>query len=499
MRRLWFCFLGFSLTLSQEPSRFYLRKSISYYDGILLPNDISVPAPFIELAKDKLKQAIFLARFDYNQLPQTLQVKAERAIAGMSSVTVEELGSALERLFVPEIVKILSIQRDFRALELVNQEERINFLTTKAKESGVTADDLEKVMNAAYLFIPFITAYSRAVQGNRIDINIEGGIIWYHILTRSDPPRLIPLVKKSSRAFGSAMLGKKYYEFVWAGKEFNAEEFATLNAIRAYVKNLQTFTRLIPEFRLTAEIVSVDKGNITFKLGTKEGLKMDDKFDIVEFLEDTSGIVKTKSIGCALITKVANNQDTSTIRYSKAKTFIGYAEPGMLVLERPRLPIEIALRFISYPLERKGIQIQNLGIELGLDFSVSNLFRIPHFYVPFNLGYGFENHDNPPNRYYEIGLGLAKKFYLPRFSIGPLVKTKLVSDTSKAGFGVEFSGVGEFYLTPDLALGLKGGYGLGEITEELKPKGLVWSIHFSYQPPFLPFDPLGFLRGILGI
>lgn len=202
--------IGSLITLnSQEPVRFFLRKSISYYDGILLPSNISISNSTIDLTKTKLKQALFLERFDYNNLPQNLQAKADAAIAGLSNPTPEQIGNALKDVFLPELVKILSINRELRTKTFVDQQERINFLTTKAKESGITADDLEKVMNAGYLFIPFITSYTRNVQGYRIDVNIEGGIIWYNISATSDPPRLITLVKKSSSAFGTAIMGKK--------------------------------------------------------------------------------------------------------------------------------------------------------------------------------------------------------------------------------------------------------------------------------------------------
>jgi hypothetical protein len=491
--------IGFFVTIpSQEPSRFFLRKSISYYDGILLPKNVGIPAATIELTRTKVKQALFLERFDYNILPQALQNKADAAIAGLSSPSVERLGKALEDILMPEIVKILSINRELRAKEFVDQQERINFLTTKAKETGITADDLEKVMNAAYLFIPFISSYNHEVEDHRIEANIEGGIIWYHVSTSIDPPRLVPLVEKSSSAFGTAIIGKKYHEFVWGGEEMNAKEFATLTAVQAYVKNLQTLTRQIPEFKLSAEIITARSGRLSFKLGTKEGLKIDDKLDIVEFFEDTAGILKAKSIGCALVTKVVNNQaETKMIQYSEARQFMGRAEPGMLVLERPRLPIDLGFRFVSFPLKQNNNIIQNYGGEFGLDFNVSSLFKIPHFYFPLSFGIGFpENFDY----YYEIGLGLLKKFYLPRFGFGPLIKGKVAGISSQnPGFSAEFSGIGEFYITPDFSFGVKAGYCLGEITSQIKPEGLIWSVYLSYNPPTLPFDPLGFLRGISGI
>jgi hypothetical protein len=483
---------------SQEPSRFFLRKSISYYDGILLPKKISIPQATIDLTKTKLKQALFLERFDYNYLPQTLQEKADAAIAGLGAVTVERLGKALEDVFIPEIVKVLAINRELRTKEFVDQQERINFLTTKAKESGITADDLEKVMNAAYLFIPFITSYTRTVEGFRININIEGGIIWYHISTTSEPVRLIPLVQKSSSAFGTAIIGKKYHEFWLGGEELNAEEFATLSAVQAYVKNLQTLTREIPEFRLSAEIVSAVGSKIEFKLGSKEGIKLDDKFDIVEFFEDTSGIPKPKSLGCALIAKVANNKDTTKeIRYSEAICFVGRGEPGMIVVERPRLPIEIAARFVSFPLKRSGKQVQNLGGELGLDFNISNPIGIPHFFIPLSFGYGVPNDEN---WYFEVSLGILKKFHIARFALGPLVKGKFArTSSSDYGPGVEVGGIAELALSPDFLFGGRGGYGWGSLNNQIRTEGLTWSVYLSYNPPTLPFDPFSFLIGYLGL
>lgn len=85
--------------------------------------------------------------------------KVRKEFSSLNSPTIEQVKEIIDKNFAPMIIKILEIEKEMRTKEFVNRLERKNFLTTKAKEIGITADDLEKIMNAAYVIIAYIDKY----------------------------------------------------------------------------------------------------------------------------------------------------------------------------------------------------------------------------------------------------------------------------------------------------------------------------------------------------
>lgn len=470
-----------------EPPQTILRKSISYYEGIIKGKSVSLPEEVENDLVLKLNKTLTLDRFDYNPIPVNLQTNLTDEIANVDSLTLDELGRALDKVFVPEIVKILKASKELRAKKFVTSEERNNFLTNKAKEIGVTADDIEKVMNAAYVYIPFISNYGVAVKGDKVIVSLNGGIIWYNVATVFSPPRVVPVTQKTNRAFGIAKNGKIYID-IKTKRPIDAVQYATNSAIKAFSRNLEAISKDIPEFRLSADVFSAFGNKSLFKLGKKEGIRVDDKFNVVEFYEDEDGIRRPKNVGCVLVSKVADNKDTTKteIVYSSARNIIGTAEPGMTLLERPRMPIDVLIGYSGFPNSAWGLNVE-------FDYNMGRYMGISQLYIPISLlvseySYGGETEYSLN----EIGTGLIKKFYWKRLSFGLQGGAKMHLKTNE--FRPEVDGILEFRLSPDIVIGGRGGYSFGNWL-----KGVAWSAHVGYNPPTLPFDPFDAIRGLLGI
>ncbi|MEO0112915.1 MAG: hypothetical protein ABIK80_03030 [candidate division WOR-3 bacterium] len=455
-----------------ETNSTYLRKSISYYEGFIIQKNLNIPKNFLDTLFSNLKKVIFLERFDYNPIPKYLQEKVNYQMEKFDALDLERISQVLEKEFVPEIVKILDAAKEIRAKEFVGSEERINFLTTKAKEIGVTADDIEKVLNAGYIFVPFINGYSLTREKDLIIVKLNGGLIWYHISMRFSPPKVIPIVKKSTSVFGSGVIKSTY---LWGGRIISAEEYAQYSAMSAFLKNLEVLTKEIPDFRLSSDIISTYRDEITFRLGNKEGIKVDDKFNIVEFYEDEEGIRKPKNVGYCLVSKVGNNKIDRN-NYSIAKRYLGKSEAGMTLLERPRLPIDILLRFV--------ILKEKFGVDLEFDYNIGRYFYFPQFFTTFNLMLGPEK-GTDSLEIKEFGFGLIKRFNFYMLSFGLEGKGKITKERIKP----ELKGILEFFLLADLKLGGKVGY----------DGDLNYGFHISYNPPTLPFDPFAIFRGLFGL
>jgi hypothetical protein len=451
-------FLIFFFNFS-ETTKTYLRKSISFYEGFIVQKNLNIPAHLLDTLFFHLKKTIFLERFDYNPIPLYLQEKVANQLSKLDTLDLEKISKILEKEFLPEIVKILDVAKELRAKEFVSREERINFLTSKAKEIGVTADDIEKVLNAAYIFVPFINGYSQTQEKDLITINLSGGIIWYNISFRFSPPKVIPIVKKTTQAFGVSNI-----------KKLNANQFAFYSAMNAFLKNLEIITREIPDFRLSADILSTYRNEIYFNLGKKDGIRVDDKFNIVEFYEDEKGIRKAKNVGYSMVTKI---EETKAV----AKSYLGRCEAGMTLLERPRLPLDLVFRFAF--LEK------SYGVDFEFDYNVGRYFNLPQFFTSFNLLFGPEPERNDSIGLKEIGFGLIKKFNFYFLSFGLEGKGKITDE----GIKPEGKGILEFFILPDFKFGGKVGY----------DGKLNYGFHLTYNPPNLPFDPFSLFRGLLGI
>jgi len=185
------------------------------------------------------------------------------------------------------------------------------------------------VMNSAYIYLPVLTGYKReeGKQEGRYIYTIEGGIIWFYINMSGTTPQVMLKVAKTT-----------------VSKGFGSDEFAYESAVKNFARNLGVATRDISEFKLSAPISEAEGGNISFKLGIKEGIKTDECFLVGEWVADGSGDLRFVTDGWARVGRVADNRDNKWAKSSAWAVKRGSWAPGMMVVEHPRLPIDIAVK-----------------------------------------------------------------------------------------------------------------------------------------------------------
>ena len=71
------------------------------------------------------------------------------------------MADILNETVVSKIIEVIDKYSLQRAQLLVDDAARMSFVTTKAKELGITADEIEKVFNSAYVYVAYISNYSR--------------------------------------------------------------------------------------------------------------------------------------------------------------------------------------------------------------------------------------------------------------------------------------------------------------------------------------------------
>jgi len=546
---------GFAAVRPVSAQPRYERKSISFIDALWLttPQARRIESRYVGVILTEIKQQIEMPRFDFNPLPEALISEFAAAANTRSSLTIDDLAGLMQEKLVPPILEIVEGALQTRGGELVSEEKRQLFLASKAKELGITLEEIEKVMNAAYIFLPALSDYSleKSKDSDRWTCKLAGGIIWYHIDLSSGTPVVRLRVKHSTESMG-----------------FGSKEFAVESAASNFARNLQTATRAIAEFTLSAPIVEVLGRDITFPLGRKEGLGLDDPLWVGEWMAVGDGNVKFVKRGWARVGKVADNRSKPNERSSAWAVRRESWSPGMQVKEHPRLGIDIAVKTGLYQFKHREGYIpligdylwvkepfdgMTFGFDLDAQVNIANIvnkrqtFFIVggHFLFPpaeYEGGSYFADITTNPPLVWGIQSGFMRRFYIGQWALSAEIEAaaRFYSIEQTFSYGSWLAGYTDYTLiirnhtfgfqtvlnleyasTPDLNYGLRIGWrafptsdvwtyelkpgSKGDLTPiigyplpEISHSGMTIGVYCHFTPPQLPFDPVKLLQGAMG-
>jgi len=335
----------------------YNRKSISslgkvWHEGELKNLDESYEKYINEYVK--------APRFDYNNLPINILNKFYKEALNASDL--DGIERALERTVIEEIVEILNdpdIQKN-RALALKDESDFQSFAATKAKSLSITTEELIVLMNSAYIYLPFVT-YSKPSRlqliprmYDRFKYKVEGGIIWWNIKVDSNGTTKIKKVI-TVKGQGVATRNIGIFQFLndlvvltggmQARMHGNVVDRAMTpenimknlydTATKDFIQNLSIHMQEFADFiKLSGQIVESAGKNYNIEIGKKEGLQLDQGFNVVDFYEE-EGLMKAKKIGFGRVIKIGDNTNNPK-SYSIVKHKIGkVASEGSVLTERP--------------------------------------------------------------------------------------------------------------------------------------------------------------------
>ena len=114
------------------------------------------------------------------------------------------------------------------------------------------------------------------------------------------------------------------------------------------MRNLEVATKSIPEFKLGGPVVEMEGGKAKLVLGKKEGIRLDDRMYAAEFSIDESGKMSQDNVGFLRISSVSDNREVDAL--STCSLVGGTCDVGMLLIENPRLGLDITAGFGISPL-----------------------------------------------------------------------------------------------------------------------------------------------------
>lgn len=511
-------FSTFALTEEEENAAnkeagAYERKSISYANTLWLMDGSTrrMPVDYISPILSKVKNSVEMKRFDYNPLPASLTSlftnEANSHASSDKETMVDTITAVMNRTLVPKIIEIVDAEKEMRALGLLTEQQQNSFITDKAKETGITATELKAVMNSAYIYLPVARRYRewRDKGDTTYHASIEVGVIWWNIEVSDSVSKANIIHSEFIRGSASTKIGKSY---IHAGRPVGYKKKAMLEMLGEVGMNLRVATKEIDQFKLSSQIGEKSFASATFFIGEDEGVRVDDKYLIMEKTELSDGTVKDEKAGWVRVTKVGLNGEKNK---SKASIVSGVPAIGTELKEYPRIPIDISLKGRNYRFsvdpDKKPVHdtlyddtyryIRNLGLndgwgaQLQLSVNLGRMFDVPQFFLSAEMGIGFLSptgsiltNDSSSSSlsadslfHYSIAFGgsITKKFYIRRFGLvlDPLIGAQYLflegperndGDTNyktrwkNYSIGVLPRGGIEVALAPSVNIGVSAGY-----------------------------------------
>jgi len=306
----------------------------------------------------------------------------------------------------------------------------------------------------------------------------------------------------------------------------------------------------------------LEKGfmNVSFDLGKNEGVKIDDKYHIVEMVEESNGTISQKKNGWVMVTSVGDSSSKQGYK-SKGQVIAGSPYTGAVMKEFPRIPIDIVFKGRMFAFKTDSMTTTDLfdslkvnnafgfGIDaqynIGRGMGINQLF----FDIGFGMGFGSASGVLKPNVLENPKLSsagcmafegsLVKKFYFgrmalmlqPTFTYQSMTivseKSTLFTDdhyyrASNSNLGFAANAGLEFALGAAVNFGLGAGYQLLGANKDwtiesktgsggswgdshkytdigLNYTGLTAHVYFTWSVPGLPFDPIDMIRASAGI
>lgn len=365
---LLFLLIGLLVTdvMAQQQGQ-YIRKSITSVESVWMhpgsQRGIQLNFPFFNRM---IESYIEMPRFDYNELPETLLKEFRDRANAKSTINATIIAQLLEETVGQQMLEILNdpeIMQN-RGLALRDEAAWQTFAATKARSIGLTVEELEILLNSSYLYLPFISRieltdrrpaarallaeFMPAADSDDIFVYIDGGIVWFSVNVSPDGAVSISTLRAiSASAHGSQEKGRTAtFQFGNDTWRLNDSQYALYDATQAWVRNLAVLTQEIPEFQLRGTVREVlPRRNYSLDIGRREGVHVDDIYQLFEVRFDEMGNESLHSVGFSRITSVGDNREEQ-FQFSNARQLLGRRQGvGIIAKEYPRVGYDFRLKF----------------------------------------------------------------------------------------------------------------------------------------------------------
>lgn len=530
----------------------YSRKSISALNALWLldPSVQSMPQHYSSIIIERVREQLQQQRFDFNPIPPALLsdfVEQANAVQlpDEQKAALDSITAVLQRTLVPQIIQAVSQQASLRAQGLLSEQQRNSFITDKAKESGISATELEAVMNAAYVLVPVARGFGIVKTETMHTASMDIGFVLWRINHSDTLVTAQPILQSFSRCVGQGKIGES---FITSRGSVNHEEFALESMAKCAARNLGVKLQTLPEFRLSSQVLEKNFFALTFPAPATNGVRVDDTYRIIE-VDDSRGTEQRTAVGWVQVIRLNPKQERARARIVSGSPALGYQ-----LEEYPRLPLDISLAATTFSLTTSKDATLELspgfGGELRASYAIGKTMRVPQLFAGLAFGIGTAPTNTKGTLSFEDSVRtidntmllqgeffLTKKWFVrrvglilqPSFGLQYLFANADSNATttesvrfSNNGGGFGLGGGVEFALSPAVSLGALASLNLyaknntwevqsrqgGEKEWKDEPKlrgnavdhqGMRMQLFLKISPPSLAVDPLDMVRARAGI
>ena len=433
----------------------YVRKSVSSLQSVWIkPGALkNVSNVDMDIFNNFMKFYIEVPRFDFNTLPQNQIDAFLREANAKDSVDVDTLSMVMDNTIVKDILKILNDPdvKMNRGGKLKSEADLQSFAATKAKSLGLTTEELKVLMNSAYIYLPYVTELSSETKEGMLSVDIKGGIIWWRVgVQPNGDVAVTQVLDATTRGINSIDLNateiltdKKltYDEYSFGDNKFKTtpQTYVQAGAILAFAKNLGVKTKELDDFKLQAQVAEKTGNEYSFKLGLAEGVHLDDGFFLVELTEDEEGNEKSVQMGFLRIAKTGKTSE-NPLALSSAKQMYGdKGDVGSLVMEHPRLGMDVRVRFgikagLNIPAEYTNLGLFTIlesdvtsatMIDVDISYNLAPIINRSQTFLDVGFSFGFPNAmltkeaiaSKVAAAVWNAGMGASTKFWMGRTNV----------------------------------------------------------------------------------
>jgi len=423
-----------------------------------------------------------MARFDINAVSPRAVQNLRTAWVGSWGLSIarnqqnpqkreEVLGKLVDEKLTPDLLGSIMSSMKQRAEHNLTEAQQNSFMVDKAKESGVTAAELNLVLNSGYVVMPMIrySAYGISSQGST-EATVQGGLILYKVMVSKDKAWLEK--KAVINRVGHESVDKKGYSLVELAmipssmRTLGTRELVMHRAIDRMLSSAMQDMRDMPEFRLLSQMtwaegsdyqIPVDRGEI-------KDVPMDKFFEQVEQIQDKDGSVKEDVTGWGFVYKPINFKypveqfDTNITDYIwQGYAVRGSVMSGIVTREYSRVPLDM---------EFYGGPSMNFGLKLSAD-GMGGLFAGPGGAALSDTSkikgtaaaFGFKLLYSPFLGVHGLNFTLSGNYRLLSFDS--------LTGTNQEGLAVSYTGMGAY----DVGLGVQKKWWIGPLLPTLGAEG----------------------------
>lgn len=324
---------------SDRQQGLYARQSVSHLGNPILRRSANGLSPGqLAIVRGKLAESFRLPRFDDNPLPLQITSRFDRQLRKREDRSDEEITGLVDRTLVPPLMEVLSRKGLDRALDLRTDGQKSSAVAVDMKTDDITTDQLRKVMNASWIYIPVVDDVFRTEDGDLLTTEVAMTLMWYHIVCDSSEKRLQARLERTVTASGRMIASKS--------KRSDAADFTLRSATESCVKSLLVKTKQMEAFNVSGQVWEAGKLATTLDIGRREGVRMNDQYLLIENVEGPDKQTRQTEVGWVRTYRVLGGDSVSRTR---ARIVSGEPYRGLSLRESPVSNLSFEFGYLREP------------------------------------------------------------------------------------------------------------------------------------------------------